>query len=38
MTSTQNISNIKTIDDLKINNIYTNDVIAKFLDVPNKVV
>lgn len=29
MTNTQNISNIKTIDDLKINNIYTNDVIAK---------
>ena len=29
MTNTQNISNIKTIDDLKINNIYTNDVITK---------
>lgn len=29
MTNTQNISNIKTIDDLKINNVYTNDVIAK---------
>lgn len=29
MTNTQNISNIKTIDDLQINNIYTNDVITK---------
>lgn len=29
MTNTQNISNIKTIDDLKINGVYTNDVIAK---------
>ena len=29
MTNTQNISNITTIDDLKINNIYTNDVITK---------
>ena len=29
MTNTQNIRNIKTIDDLKINNVYTNDVIAK---------
>lgn len=29
MANTQNISNIKTIDDLKINGVYTNDVIAK---------
>lgn len=29
MTNTQNISNIKTVDDLKINSIYTNDIIAK---------
>lgn len=29
MTNTQNIINIKTIDDLKINGVYTNDVIAK---------
>ena len=29
MTNTQNISNIKTIDDLQINGVYTNDVIAK---------
>ena len=29
MTNTQSSSNIKTIDDLKINDIYTNDIIAK---------
>lgn len=29
MTNTQNISNIKTVDDLKINSIYTNAIIAK---------
>lgn len=38
MTNTQNINNIKAIDDLKINSIYTNDVIPKILNVPNKVV
>ena len=29
MTNTQSIINIKTIDDLKINGVYTNDIIAK---------